>query len=104
MATLPADELAQALQRLPLWTHSTDRGGSISRRFVFRDFAQAFAFMTRVAVEAEAADHHPEWRNVYNRVDVVFTTHDAGGLTHKDLHMAEACDRAASALGLTSGA
>jgi len=66
---------------------------------VFRDFRQAFAFMTEVALLAEKADHHPEWSNVYNRVKIVLTTHDAGGLTNKDIKLAEKIDVALLAYG-----
>ena len=59
----------------------------------FKDFSEAFAFMTRVALLAQAADHHPDWSNVYNKVSVTLTTHDAGGLTAKDVALAEAIDR-----------
>ena len=78
-------------ERLPQWRLSADEL-SISRTFVFADFAQAFAFMTRMAEVSERLDHHPEWRNVYNRVEVTLTTHDAGGLTEKDVAWAEAAD------------
>ena len=78
-------------ERLPQWRLSAD-GLSISRTFVFANFAQAFAFMTRMAEVSERLDHHPEWRNVYNRVEVTLTTHDAGGLTEKDVAWAEAAD------------
>lgn len=66
------------------WDLSEERGGVLRRRFVFNDFEQAFAFMSAMANYSEDAQHHPEWFNVYNRVDVVLTTHDAGGLTEKD--------------------
>ena len=70
------------------------RGGeAIERQFVFADFSEAFAFMTRVALLAEQHDHHPEWSNVYNRVDVVLTTHDAGGLSHRDVDFAKAINQ-----------
>ena len=62
------------------------------RDFIFADFSEAFAFMTRVALYAEKADHHPEWSNVYNRVHVELTTHDAGGLSLRDVAMARAVD------------
>ena len=61
-------------------------------RFSFADFSQAFGFMTRVALLAEAADHHPEWSNVWNRVDILLTTHDAGGLSMRDADLARAID------------
>jgi 4a-hydroxytetrahydrobiopterin dehydratase len=73
------------------WTLE-EGGRAITRRFVFRDFNAAFGFMTQVALHAERHDHHPEWSNVYNRVDVRLTTHDAGGLTERDLTLARHCD------------
>lgn len=85
---------ATVAAELPGWTFAAERGGTISREFVFADFAQAFAFMTRVALIAEKRDHHPEWRNVYNRVSITLTTHDAGGLTAKDIALARAADAA----------
>jgi 4a-hydroxytetrahydrobiopterin dehydratase len=80
-----------ALARLPEWSLRAD-GLAISRRFTFADFSEAFAFMTRVALLAEQADHHPEWANVWNRVDITLTTHDAGGLSSRDVKMAAAID------------
>ena len=74
------------------------RGGLIAREFKFHDFAQAFGFMAQVAVIAESRNHHPEWFNVYNRVQVTLTTHDAGGLTMKDIELARTMDRVAAAL------
>ena len=82
---------------LPDWQFSAERGGTIRRDFVFADFVQAFAFMTRVALVAEKHDHHPEWSNVYNRVSITLTTHDAGGLTAKDVALARAADAAYAA-------
>lgn len=82
---------------LPAWQFDAERGGTITREFVFGDFAQAFSFMTRVALVAEKHDHHPEWSNVYNRVRIVLTTHDAGGLTDKDIALARAADAAYAA-------
>ena len=70
--------------------------GKLARSFRFADFNAAFAFMTRVAMAAEQADHHPEWFNVYNRVDVQLTTHDAGGLTDRDFELARRMDGFAS--------
>ncbi len=81
-----------ALAGLPGWTLRAD-GLAIERGFRFGDFSEAFAFMARVALLAERADHHPEWSNVYNRVHVVLTTHDAGGLSRRDVDMAKAIDR-----------
>jgi 4a-hydroxytetrahydrobiopterin dehydratase len=77
----------EALAVLPGWTYDTERSG-IAKSFRFADFGEAFAFMTRVALEAEKADHHPEWSNVWNRVDVLLSTHSAGGLTDKDMALA----------------
>ena len=87
MAKLNEQERSEALAGLAGWNHEADRD-SIRKRFVFRDFGEAFAFMTRVALEAEKADHHPEWSNVWNRVDILLTTHSAGGLTEKDVALA----------------
>jgi 4a-hydroxytetrahydrobiopterin dehydratase len=88
VAKLNDAERAEALTSLGEWTWDAERGG-IARRFEFRDFGEAFAFMTRVALEAEKANHHPEWSNVWNRVDIFLTTHDAGGLTSKDISLAK---------------
>ena len=77
----------QALQGLDGWSLSSD-GGSIRRSFVFKNFSEAFAFMTRVALAAEKMNHHPEWSNVYKTVDVTLNTHDAGGLTDLDFELA----------------
>ena len=68
------------------------RRDAITRDFLFADFSEAFAFMTRVALLAEVQDHHPEWSNVWNRVTIALTTHDAGGLSARDVRMAEAID------------
>ncbi|HCK33130.1 MAG: 4a-hydroxytetrahydrobiopterin dehydratase [Micavibrio sp.] len=67
-----------------------EKGQKISRSFKFKDFKEAWAFMSKCADYAEKMDHHPEWSNVYNKVEVTLTTHDAGGLTQKDLHLAQA--------------
>lgn len=88
---LTDDERAAALAGLPDWTLRHD-GLAIVRDFKFADFSQAFAFMTRVALLAEKADHHPEWSNVYNRVHITLTTHDAGGLSQRDVAIARAID------------
>lgn len=81
----------ESLAALPEWTHDPERD-AITRRFVFKDFNQAFGFMARVALIAEKADHHPEWSNVWNRVDVLLTTHDVDGLSIRDIQMAQAID------------
>jgi len=85
----PAD-----LRQLTAWTVALD-GRSISRTLEFSDFNEAFAFMTRVALRAEQLDHHPDWRNVWRTVEVHLSTHDAGGLTHLDLELAQFIDRIA---------
>ncbi|MDZ7628657.1 MAG: 4a-hydroxytetrahydrobiopterin dehydratase [Parvularculaceae bacterium] len=99
MTTFDAAALARALHAAPLWT--LDPGGTVIRRSLkFADFNAAFGFMTQVALAAEKADHHPEWSNVWNRVDIALTTHDAGGLTEKDFALAAFIDEA----GRKSGA
>lgn len=80
-----------ALADLPDWAYDADARG-IRRTFRFADFAEAFGFMSRVAIVAEKADHHPEWFNVYNRVEILLTTHDAGGLSERDIALATAID------------
>ncbi len=89
---LREDDLGNWLTALPGWELA--RGGAaIARTFQFTDFSEAFAFMTRVAILAEKQDHHPEWSNVYNKVTIELTTHDAddgaGGLTHRDMRLAK---------------
>jgi len=79
-------------ETLPAWRYDAQRGGTITREFKFDDFNQAFGFMTRVALAAEKHDHHPEWSNVYNRVTIVLTTHDASGLSAKDVELAKIAD------------
>lgn len=88
---LSETERADALDNLSDWEHDEARD-AITRRFVFADFNEAFGFMTRVALLADKMDHHPEWSNVWNRVDILLTTHDAGGLSTRDVVMAEAID------------
>ncbi|WP_374595929.1 4a-hydroxytetrahydrobiopterin dehydratase [Sphingosinicella sp.] len=84
-------ERAACLADLPAWTLAEGRD-AIVRSFRFKDFSEAFGFMSRVALLAEKADHHPEWSNVWNRVDILLTTHDAGGLSMRDIEMAKAID------------
>ncbi len=91
MEPLSQAERADALDGLPDWDHDGGRD-AIVRSFTFDTFSQAFAFMTQVALLAEKSDHHPEWSNVYNRVDILLTTHDAGGLSDRDIDMAQAID------------
>jgi len=92
MPTLAPAVRAAFLREFPAWREAEGRD-AIARQFKFADFSQAFAFMARVALLAEKLDHHPEWLNVYNRVDVTLTTHDAGGVTAKDIEMAKAMER-----------
>ncbi len=92
MKRIDAAALPQQLAQVPQWRYDTARGGTITREFTFADFVQAFGFMSRVALAAERADHHPEWSNVYNRVTIVLTTHDAQGLTQRDIDLARRID------------
>ena len=87
-------ELAEAMRELDGWSRAVDRD-AIVKRFSFANFSEAFAFMTRGAMMAEKLNHHPEWFNVWNRVDVVLTTHDVAGLTELDLKLARAMTRLA---------
>lgn len=91
MAKLDPIARAEGLRDLPEWREAEGRD-AIARAFRFKDFNEAFAFMTRVALLAEKMDHHPEWFNVYSRVEVTLTTHGAGGVTQKDIAMAKAMD------------
>lgn len=84
-------ERAEALDGLPDWDYDEGRD-AIRRTIVFTDFAEAFGFMAQVALIAEKADHHPEWTNVWNRVEILLTTHDAGGLSERDVELAQAID------------
>lgn len=89
---LGEDERAAALDVLGEWDFDASRD-ALTRSFLFADFSEAFAFMTRVAMLAEAQDHHPQWSNMWNRVDILLTTHDAGGLSARDVRLAKAIDR-----------
>ena len=91
VARLSDSEREAALADLVEWEHDPKRD-AISRRFLFADFSEAYAFMARCSLLAEQMDHHPEWFNVYNKVDVTLTTHDADGLSEKDIAMAKAMD------------
>ena len=91
-------DAADALAGLPGWVAARE-GKAIARTFKFADFNAAFGFMTRAALAAEKLDHHPEWFNVYNRVEVTLATHDAGGVTSLDVELARFMDEAAAALG-----
>jgi len=98
MAQSPVD-VAETLKSLPLWRASQGDRPAIERTLKFKDFNAAFGFMTRVALKADKMDHHPEWSNVYNRVEVLLTTHDAGGVTALDVTMAGFIDEAAQSMG-----
>ncbi len=91
---LAGEARTAALARLKGWSEVTGRD-AITRKFVFADFNEAFGFMTRAALVAEKLDHHPEWFNVYKTVEVTLSTHDAGGLTERDIKLAEAMDKIA---------
>lgn len=91
-AKLTDTEIASALASLAGWLLVTGRP-AIAKSFKFADFSAAFGFMTRVALAAEKLDHHPEWSNVYNRVDVTLSTHDAGGITALDIELARIIDK-----------
>ena len=94
MQVLTDNERAAALELMPGWSLHTDQA-AISRTFAFADFSAAFGFMARVALAAERQGHHPDWSNVYGRVDITLTTHEAGGLTQRDVALAKAIDRLA---------
>jgi 4a-hydroxytetrahydrobiopterin dehydratase len=91
---LTGDARKAALAKLAGWSEVKDRD-AITKTLVFRDFNEAFGFMTRAALIAEKLDHHPEWFNVYKTVTVTLSTHDAGGLTERDIKLAEAMNRLA---------
>jgi len=95
---LSLEEREALLAELPDWSALNDRE-AISRSFKFKSFNQAFGFMTRVAIQAEKLDHHPEWFNVYSRVDVTLTTHDCDGLSERDAKLASFMDKAAASMG-----
>ena len=98
MAKLTIEELKAALKRLPDWELARDRE-AIVRKFQFVDFDAAFAFMTRCALMAAKMDHHPEWSNVYRRVNVRLSTHSARGVTDLDVQLARYMDEIATGLG-----
>jgi len=89
--TLNSDQRAKLAEKLPLWRILPDRD-ALFREIKFKDFREAFAFMTKVALLAEKMDHHPEWFNVYNRVEITLSTHDCNGLSERDLALAGAID------------
>ena len=89
---LTGKALADALAKLEGWTEISGRS-AIGKKFTFADFNEAWGFMTRVALAADKADHHPEWSNVYNKVEILLTTHDCDGLSTRDVALAEAIDK-----------
>src|SRR5262249_54801710 len=95
---LAAEVRQSALKGLPGWSEGAGRD-AITRTFTFKDFNEAFGFMSRAALVAEKSDHHPEWRNVYRTVEVVLSTHDAGGVTARDIDLAKAMNAIAAQLG-----
>ena len=95
MEKLSASARTSALAKLAGW-HEVANRDAITKKFVFKDFNQAFGFMARVALVAEKLDHHPEWSNVYKNVEVTLSTHDAGGLTDLDVKLAHAMDKIAA--------
>jgi 4a-hydroxytetrahydrobiopterin dehydratase len=97
VAVLSEAKREEALAGLPGWAFDRARGG-IAKSFRFRGFSEAFGAMTRIALEAEKADHHPEWTNVWNRLDIFLTTHSAGGLTAKDIALAHRIETIAASL------
>lgn len=97
IARLSDAQRDEALGALPGWALRED-GLAITRELKFADFNEAFGFMTRVALHADRVDHHPEWFNVYNKVAVMLTTHDAGGVSQRDIDMARFIDRLAPAV------
>lgn len=98
-ATISGDDLTAALKELPGWESAQD-GKAMVRKFVFANFNAAFGFMARAALIAEKSDHHPDWTNVYKTVEVTLTTHDAGGVTEKDITFARAMDKIAAQTGV----
>ena len=97
---LSAEARKAALWELAGWSEVAGRE-AIAKTFVFKDFNEAFGFMARAALVAEKNDHHPEWKNVYKTVEVVLATHDAGGLTKRDIDLAKAMNTIARQLGVS---
>ena len=92
-------DLKETVQGLPTWRVADDARPALARSLTFGDFNAAFGFMTRVALMADKMDHHPEWSNVYNRVEILLTTHDADGVTQRDVTLARFIDKVAAELG-----
>ena len=101
LTLLTQERRAETSKLVPLWISVSDRD-ALTRSFVFKDFRSAFGFMTQVALTAEAQNHHPEWFNVWNRVEITLSTHDVGGLSEQDITLAQAIDAFAEALGASS--
>jgi 4a-hydroxytetrahydrobiopterin dehydratase len=99
MERMSAEARRSALKGLRGWSEAQGRE-AIERTFVFKDFNEAFGFMCRAALVAEKNDHHPEWRNVYKTVEVVLSTHDAGGVTARDIELAKAMNMIAAQFGI----
>lgn len=95
VAKLAEQEIAAALAQLPGWSR-VDGRSAIAKKFQFADFNAAWGFMCRVALAAEKQDHHPEWFNVWNRVEITLSTHDAGGLSARDVRLAETIEKIAA--------
>lgn len=91
MQKLDSSQIKKALEELKSWELNNE--GKLARNFKFKDFNEAFCFMTRIALKAEKEDHHPEWHNTYNQVSMALTTHDAGGITEKDINLARFADQ-----------
>merc|ERR1711908_122008 len=103
LTRLTREQATASLAKLaPQWRMAESGGDHLERTFRFANFCDAFGFMSRVALHAEKADHHPNWSNVYNTVEVKLWTHDAGGLTDKDFKLAKLMDRAADQTGIES--
>ena len=88
-SALSKDEREAAMREVPDW-HYDETGSSLERQFTFKTFSEAFGFITRVALAAQAANHHPDWSNSYNRVTIRLSSHDAGGVTRRDIDLAKA--------------
>ncbi|MBY0382613.1 MAG: 4a-hydroxytetrahydrobiopterin dehydratase [Xanthobacteraceae bacterium] len=99
VSLLSAEDRKAALATIPGWAE-VEAGKALSRTFVFKDFNAAFGFMTRAALVAEKHDHHPDWRNVYKTVEVTLSTHDAGGVSARDIALAKAMNAIATSLGI----
>ena len=89
---LSQDDIIQILDQYDEKWIIKDSGKKVKKEFKFKSFIEAFSFMTKIAIYAEKKDHHPEWSNVYNRVEICLTTHDAGGVTEKDIDLIEFID------------